>query len=32
MQQSRGDELLSSKLLDSLDLDLGTINREMEVK
>jgi hypothetical protein len=31
MQQSK-DELLGSKLLDSLDLDIDTINRGKQVK
>lgn len=26
------DELLTSKLLDSLDLDMGTLNRQLEIK
>ena len=32
IQQAEKEDLLGSKLLDSLDLDIGTISREYEVK
>ncbi len=32
MELSIKDDLLSSKLLDSLDLDVGTLNRDYQMK